>query len=253
MQFPIDEILPGSDAKYIVIKPPEEGGFMEYVAAAMEVVSVMDKWPDYTPVIHWPDGEGRNLFYRYFKLGIAGFRFCSEEELLKNWKQHLRPTPLTREELLAGGGGTDHHYYYIADYSPGPKSLVDESVPLSLRLVLMRASKGYYKDKFKGKMTVVGVDTAHLDVSGLERVCTSFERILRQNLDVRMFCSTGDDHTINFLVDRYQKRVYVRKKNDPPILRDSIMESAILSNCSYLLGTHRSPMFTIARALCRKK
>lgn len=250
MKFAIHDILPGSDASYIIVRPVRDRGFMDYVAAVLEVVAVLPIWPGYTPVIHWPDGEGRNLFYRYFKLRFAGFRFYSEQELIPGWQKSLREQPLQRSELLAGSSQPGTHFVYDAEYNHRDKLITADLSPLfATRLTVTRAARGYYQDKFKKDGVVVGVDTRRLGERGLQKVCEAFEDVLRNNVGVRMWCSVGDQGVYDFLVDRYGPRVYSRKKNDTPTLRDVIMETTILSCCDYILGTRASSVFTTAKVL----
>lgn len=254
MKYTLDDLSPGHDARCLIVEPDLSRGFLEYVATAMEVVKALYNWPGYTPVIYWPDGQGRNMFYQYFKLFLPEFVFYSVEDLPPGYEAELSADTLGRFELLAGLGDKDKHHRYVGYYEPRNSPI--STVPgrkVGIRMHLVKSALGYYRSKFTGNCRVVGVDCRHLSPSELDGIAVTLDREILSRPGVRLFLSGDVQNEMDFLLERYGERVYVRRKDDEVELHRLLMECAILSRCDKIVGSAKSLVFTLARILSDEK
>ncbi len=247
--YDVDRILVGPREGFIHLDASHISNFCTYALTALDLLVKASTWNRYNFIFNWPDGEGRNLFYYYFKFITDSFIFTSVSDLPEGVAK-LPPVDITKDSLKEGPLQNGPALFnYISSYSSDDtnfselRGAVDS---LNFRFKFDRSSRGYYNDKFSRYNKIIGIDLRNVSDTGLESIFEQADRLIYSSTSVRIFCSFYEPFLYDSLLSRYGKRVYSRKKSEDN-LRDTMMECAVLSKCDYLLGSSKSEVFNLAR------
>ena len=197
--YKLRSMLPVIYNKYLVVKWQEGDLYHNLFNVIDAVVASHGPWRGYNVFVDWSDSGGYNKFHDLFTLNIKNEFAHSYSDIPQATLDSVYQGNISRSELLApptdeisefGIVYLDHVYdtSWVSQsnvYSQKLKNTCVEKVKHVWNL--QKASRGFYKGKFKPGTVTLGVDVTCITNDNLGDYISVIDSVMRNNLRFRLF------------------------------------------------------------------